>query len=162
VPYQRFSLVAYSKEVLTSLIPGRIYYKPHYRGSQILLDYGFNITEETAVGLSMVGSFWFLGGYVPVFFGGIGLGLLHWLVIVILRHAWVVSKAKAFLYFSIFGPTIVWASRVDLISHWRDLVYRFVMAALLYQVIRFIIGDYDRVVGGGESYSVWGEERRLE
>lgn len=162
VPYRRFSPVAYPKEVLTALIPGRIYYRPHYRGSQILLDYGFNITEKTAVGLSMIGSFWFLGGYVPVFFGGIGLGLLHWLIIAILQRAWLVSKAKAFLYFSIFSPTILWASRVSLINHWHDIAYRIVMATLLYQIVRFIIGDYGGVVGGGESYSVGDEEVRLE
>lgn len=160
VPYRRFSPVAYPKEVLTALIPGRIYYRPYYRGPPILLDYGFMITEQTAVGLSMIGSFWFLGGYVPVLFGGVGLGLLHWLVIVILRRSWAVSKAKAFLYFSIFSPTIMWASRVSLINHWHSVVYRLVLAFIIYQVVRLIIGDYGPVMYGSESYSVLPEEEQ--
>ena len=158
VPYRYFSPVQYPREVVESLIPGRIYYRAYYRGSKVLIDYGFKITEATSVEVSMIGNLWLMGGYLPVFFGGMALGLLHWLLMWILRRAWTVSKMKAFLYFSIFAPQLFWASNIALIGHWRGIVYSLAMAFIVYHILRLLIGDYGPAVYGSQSYSILPEE----
>jgi hypothetical protein len=154
--------VGYSLELLTNLVPGRIYYNPYYGDTKLLIDYGFMITEETAVGLSMIGSFWLLGGYVPVFFGGIATGLLHWFLIVILRKSWAVSKAKAFVYFSVLAPKILWSPRIPLIEHWHAVIYNLVIASVLYLIVKVVIGDYRISAYDIESYSWLSEEEERQ
>ena len=85
VPYRHFSPARYPKEMLEALILQRFYYKPYYRGSLMLLNYGMCIIPgKTSIGVSLLGSFWILGGYPFMFLGGIAIGLLHSLFIVIL------------------------------------------------------------------------------
>jgi hypothetical protein len=141
VPYLPFSPVAYAKEMLETLIPGAIYYHPYYRGEFHLLDYGLRISEETSVGISMIGSFWLVGGFVAVFFGGIALGLLHSLIILILKRCRAVSSAKAFIYFSILATSFIWTARIEFIVHWHDLVYRLILCFIIYQVVRPFINE---------------------
>jgi hypothetical protein len=107
----------------------------------ILRDYGFMITEKTSVEISMIGSLWLMGGYFPVFFGGIALGSLHWLLVWILRRNWAISKMKAFIYFAILSQEIFWAPNISLIDHWHDVVYRIALAFVLYRVMRLVIGE---------------------
>jgi hypothetical protein len=154
VPYLPFSPVRYFRELLENLIPGTIYYNPYYRDIRLLIDYGFVITEKTSVNLSMIGSFWLLGGYLPVFFGGVAVGLLHWVLIIILRRSWAVSKAKAFVFFSVLAPKIIWAPRISLIEHWHIFIYNIVIASVIYLIIKVLIGDYGVMAYSDESYSL--------
>ena len=141
-PYRYFLPQLFVREAFESLIPGVLYFRPYYRGTLILLDYGFTIVPGvTSVEVSMIGNLWLMGGYFPVFFGGITLGLLHWLLVWILRRSWAISKMKAFIYFSIFSHALFWAPNNDLIGHLHTVVYRIVLAFVLYHVMRLVIGE---------------------
>ena len=141
IPYRSFKLLHYLREIAEALIPGKIYYRPYYRGDIILRDYGFYVTETTSIDTSLLGSFWFLGGYLFIFAGGIAVGLFHSLIMLVLRRASSASKIKAFVYFSVFAPSVFWASRIGFIEHWRDMMYRFVLAFILYQVVKLIVAE---------------------
>jgi hypothetical protein len=141
-PYLHFSPVNYAKEVIVSLLPGRFfYYRHYYQGSDILPEYGINVTETSSVEVSLIGNFWLLGGYMPVFIGGIALGLMHGLIVWLLRKSWAVSGTKTFIYFSIFAPSILWSPNPDIISASRDMVYRLMLAWIIYFVVRIFVGD---------------------
>lgn len=155
-PYRYFKPFPFIRETFESLIPQVLYYRPYYRGTYMLNAYGIRVDEYTSVELSMIGSLWLLGGYLPVFFGGIALGLLHWLVVKMLQHNWTFSKMKAFIYFGVLSPGIVWAPNYAIITHWRYLMYRIMLAFILYNILRFVIGDPGRGV-----YQLGGEDQMV-
>ena len=78
VPYLEFDPVAYTAEfVLSAIAPARFYSDYFYSTTYHLNRYGLRVGISTSVELSLPGSLWMLGGWAPVFLGGIGIGLLH-------------------------------------------------------------------------------------
>jgi len=138
------------KEVLTSLIPGRIYYKPFYQANWILANYDFMITEETSVEVSMLGNLWLLGGAKIVFLGGAGLAMLHGLFIFIVRRAWRKSELKGFLFLGLFSNTLLGAAGLDIIAHWRAMVWRLIFAFVIFLVLGLLSGELGGRASGGE------------
>lgn len=139
--YLPFSLFGYVREYLTTLIPGRIYYHPFYTGNWILDRYGFMINEETSVEVSMVGNMWLLGGFFPVFVGGFILSIIHSGFMYLLRRAWRQSAFKAILILAFTGNLLVGAAGLDIIAHWRNLIYRIVFALFVYFFIVALVQE---------------------
>jgi hypothetical protein len=144
VPYRKFLPHIFIREAAESLLPQRLYHHPYYRGTMVLLDYDFMITEQTSVEVSLIGNLWMMGGYIPVFLGGVMVGLLHGGLGRLIRKSLPYSKMKAYIYFALFAPGILWAFNLDFISHGRAMVYRLILAFIVYQIFRLIIGDPDR------------------
>ena len=103
-PYRHFRPYPFIKESLESLLPGALVYNPYYRGTGILLNYNFNIVPgKTSVEVSMIGSLWSMGGWLPVIFGGIAMGFIHGVLIKLVQRSWRTSEMKAYIYISIFS-----------------------------------------------------------
>ncbi|MFO0840237.1 MAG: hypothetical protein U1D55_17145 [Phycisphaerae bacterium] len=134
-PYMDFSPQLYFTELFTRLLPGVIYYAPHYSWTTILTDYDIRITDKTSVELSTVGSFWILGGWTAVAIGGLALGLTHALLANLIAGAARRSYLKGLFYLAMVGPHVLWCQNLDYISHFRLLVYALIGAVLIYQLV---------------------------
>ena len=133
--YLDFNPQAYMQESLTRLLPGRLYYKPYYSTTGRLERYDFLITEETSVELSMLGSLWMIGGYLPVVVGGVCIGILHVILMRVIRGAVRGSSFKGIFYFSMVLPTLMWGHNLDPITHFRAVVWKTAAAILLYYLL---------------------------
>jgi len=134
-PFLPFHMGEYGKELLASLIPGRLYYEPVYRGNRILSEYGFLITEKTNVEVSMLGNLWLLGGNMFVFLGGLAAGGLHWLLMGCIRLSRGLNGTLGLLFLGVVGTTLVGAAGQDIISQWRSIIWHLIFASLFYSVI---------------------------
>jgi hypothetical protein len=154
VPYRAFRL-AFIAEMARSLLPAALYYNLYWRGTAVLLDYGFHITEYSSTEVSIVGGFWVLGGWPAVAVGGFAVGLLHWWLISILRRNWQKSKMKAFVYFSVYVPVLLWGPNYQPIDYWRVTIYAMGFAFIVYQALRLLIGDRGRGIQQEELEEVY-------
>jgi hypothetical protein len=143
-PYRSFGFIAYFKEFFLMLLPGRIYYNPYYTGSYVLRDYGFMITEQTSVEVSLLGNFWLIGGPWFVFMGGVFAGGLQYLLVKLIRRAWRRSQFKAMLYVGLISNLLFGASGQDIMSNWRNIVWQLIYAYIFYLFISFIAGEFSR------------------
>lgn len=145
VPYRLFRLQPFIRECFEALLPGVLVYHPYYRGTHILLDYGFHIAlGVTSTDVSMIGNLWMMGGWLPVAFGGIALGLWHGLLVKILQRCWRASEMKALVYFSILLPSIFWTTNFDFITHWRTTIYGLALATIIYWLLKLFITEQRR------------------
>jgi hypothetical protein len=141
-PYRDFEFIPYFKEFFLMLLPGRIYYRPYYSGSIVLTDYGFMITEQTSVEVSLIGNLWLMGGAWIVFIGGIFTAGLQYLLIKVIRRAWRRSQFKAMLYVGLISSLLFGASGQDIMSNWRNIVWQLIYGFLFYLFIGFISGEF--------------------
>lgn len=77
---QDFDLALFGIEFAETMLPAYLFGSKdsqRYVGSRILREYGFMITEETSVEVSLIGSLCAAGGPVLVVVGGLVLGLFH-------------------------------------------------------------------------------------
>jgi len=145
IPYRLFRVQLFIPECFEALLPGRLVYRPYYRGTHILLDYGFNIIEgKTSTEVSMIGNFWSMGGWLPVIFGSIALGLWHGFLVKILQRCWRASEMKALVYFSVLLPFLFWTSNWDFITHWRTTIYGLGLATIIYWFLKLFITEQRR------------------
>jgi hypothetical protein len=154
VPYRAFRL-AFISEMAKSLLPAALYYNLYWRGTAVLNNYGFHITESSSTEVSIIGGFWLLGGWPAVAIGGFAVGLLHWWLISILRRNWRKSKMKAFVYFGMYTPHLLWASNYQPIDYWRITIYNMTFAFIFYQMLRLVIGDRGRGIQQEEFEEVY-------
>ena len=139
-PFLPFELGLYVKEIAASLLPGRSYYEPVYRGNRILSEYGFLITKQTSVEVSMLGNLWLLGGYPFIFLGGLAAGLLHWFLMAILRMAKKRNALMGLLFLGVVGSTLLRASGQDIISQFRTIVWHLIFAWVFWLVTATLSG----------------------
>ncbi len=157
VPYLEFSIGRYSAEMLRSLLPrrftGTIYTYDIYATNWHLRRYGFEITDKTAVGLSMMGHFWMLGGLMAVIIGALAVGLLHGALVVFIKRCWEHSIAKAMIFIAVLAPELMWARGEDFITHWRMTVWRLLFGLAIYVLYRMIGGRLRRAAGPEDTYA---------
>src|SRR4029453_15464642 len=103
-PYLDFSPSHYAWELLTRLLPGKLFYEPFYSTNERLQPYGFLITEDTAFPMSLLGSLYLLGGIGPVAIGAFVFGLLHSLLGQLIGAANRRSQYLGLFIFSIIAP----------------------------------------------------------
>jgi hypothetical protein len=134
VDYLGIHPLLYGKELLLSILPqftgdeARF----NYTGRWIPKRYGVEITETTAVGITMVGHFWMFFGLTTVLVGGFILGLVHRYVSVLLVR---VSKRDFFLallIIAMLGEPYLWGQGRDFIEHMRQIVTHIAGAYIVY------------------------------
>lgn len=83
-PFKEFAFFDYVKEFfLFLLVPGVVQRwlglgaEHGYAGYMFLAKYGYRVDEGVGVSPSTVGAQWVLGGFLPVLFGGLFMGVLH-------------------------------------------------------------------------------------
>lgn len=151
-PFVPFDLLAYLEELFLSVLPQRFFFKaPFYSGSEILLTYGFNISDTTAVEVSMIGSFYLLGGNLAVFLGGGALGLVHTVLILVLRSAGRSSGLKPLFLLGVLGGSLIGMTGHDLIHQWRRYVWCLLIGHAFYPVVSAITRERSCFPGSGNS-----------
>lgn len=140
LPYFEFEPGKYAKEAAESLLPGILYFQPYYRTNWHLMRYGFNI-GPTSIEISLLGHFWMMGGWAAVFIGGLATALMHGIVLEIIRRARKISWTKALIYTAFLCTAMFDCFGDDFIGAFRALVWRFMLAVLVYQAIRLVHPD---------------------
>ena len=143
-PYVDLSIERYLIEFFMRMLPKRFFGDLYYseQPNRILRGYGFLITEETSIPLSLPGSLYMLGGVLPVVLGGIAIGLVHIGLGGCLRAAGRRSRYLPLFVFAMCAPDFVWGQNFDPITHTRSLVWSGVSAWALYQLfLRPLIGE---------------------
>lgn len=142
IPYLDFSPAAYGWELLTRLLPGKLFYEPFYSTNDRLREYGFLITAETSYPMSLLGSLYMLGGVVPVILGGSAFGVFHALLGRGIGWANRRSRYLGLFIFSMIASTLIWSQNVDLIANFRVTAWRVLSALVLYGVILRPLAEY--------------------
>lgn len=148
VPYLDFDAARFIEEYLAVVfIPSRFYNNPYYSNTAHLNDYNHLVNEKTSEELSLPGSLWMYGGYLPVILGSMALGLLHTGVMKWIRYANRVSAYKGLFYFALIAGTIMWGFNLDLLTHTRSIVRGMAIAIVLwYCLVKWILGRSARRV----------------
>jgi hypothetical protein len=135
-PYVDFSWKRYGVEFVTRLLPRRFMRELYYseQPNRILRAYGFLITDETSEPLSMIGSLYMLGGFIPVVAGGLAIGFFHSGVRSYLRAARRRSPYLAIFSFAMIASEMLRGHNRDLISHVRTLVWNGIGAFALFHL----------------------------
>lgn len=134
--YVEFSPGRYVSEfVIRMFVPGRIYDPSFYSTTFQLRNWGFNITEEHSVELTMLGALYMVGGLVPVFIGGVLIGLVHVLVMRYIDRVQGHSMHAALFLAAALAPTLLNGRGADPISHVRTLVWQIVGVSILYFIL---------------------------
>ena len=112
VDYLEFNPLRYGAEMAIAIfVPGKIYSDYYYSTTYHLNNYGLRVViGGTSVELSLPGSLWMLGGWLPTFFGAIITALLHLAVMYWLRAANRKSVYKGLFYLGMMAGVIVWGS----------------------------------------------------
>jgi hypothetical protein len=140
VPFLGFDPGQYCLETAISLIPGKLkehmtfFISAKYAYNFHLNDYGFELTEEHQVGISIFGHFWSIGGYPFMVIGGALLALMQWVVFGFVNRAFRKRPEKGLFYVSFILPTFVWMSGKGFIDVSRGLFWQMVLAVLFYIV----------------------------
>jgi hypothetical protein len=151
-PYHPISPFGFAYEMVASLKPGATSF---YTSTGILLDYGFRVIPgQTSVEVSLVAGWWLLGGWPAIIVGGLAMGCFHCWLIKILQRAGRISKMKAFIFFSMYAPELLWATNHQPILYWRTTIYAMFFAFVVYQTLRFTIGDPGRDAPSQDNYVV--------
>jgi hypothetical protein len=130
-PCLDFSPASYGWELLTRLLPGRLFYAPYYSTSARLQQYGFLITEETSYPMSL-GSLYMLGDVVPVILGACAIAGFHSLRSRLIGLASRRSRHLGLFIFSMMASTLIWSQSVDLITNLRVAARRVLSALVRY------------------------------
>lgn len=162
VPYHYFAPQLFLKEAVMTLLPQQYFYYPPYYGDITLLTaYGFLIIPGvTSTEISLISSFWMMGGWLWIILGGICLGLLHGFLVKIIHRNSMRSMMKTIIYFCFFAPQLIWGPNLCIMLHFHIIIYSIVMAFIFYQILRLIIGDPGRGVyqPDNEELAVYAEQ----
>ncbi len=143
VEYLEFQPVKYVTElVVSTLVPGRLYSDYYYSTTYHLNRYGLRVGTTTSVELSLPGSLWMLGGWLPVFVGGLYIGMLHLFVMNWLRAATRKSAYQGLFYLSVILGTVAWGFNWDPITLTRGLLRVMLAAVILWHfLVRPLLGN---------------------
>lgn len=150
-PYRYPSPVKYAKELAIYMLPDQlirrltgitdpitklsVLLETDYTGTWLLRDWGMDVTPTSAVGVSTIGHFWMLGGFLPVLFGGFAVALVHTLVARITRRFWVKNPDKAIYYFAALLYCFIWSMSWDFIQLLRNVLWNSIYALAAWMVI---------------------------
>lgn len=164
VPYLEFDPVRYFGEMaISAVVPGRIWADYFYSTTYHLNGYGLRVTTSTSVELSLPGSLWMLGGWIPIFLGGIWVGLLDGCLMHWLRSATRKSSYQGLFYLAMIIGTVLWSFNWDPITLTRGLLRNAFFAWLLWNlVVRPYLGPQamTRVARQPQSYPLMPERLR--
>lgn len=118
-----------------------------YTGTWLLRDFGMEVSPTTAVGVSTIGHFWMLGGFLPVLFGGFAVALVHALVARITRRFWIKNPDKAIFYFAVLCYCFIWSMSWDLIQLLRNVLWNSIYALVAWM----LISQFLKIGGGATS-----------
>lgn len=155
IPYLGFNPKRYFLETAISFIPGKLkehmtfYIESQYAYNFHLNNYGFHLTEEHQVGISIFGHFWVLGGYPFMIVGGVMVALLQWAACSFVNRSFRVMPEKGLFYLAFLLPSFIWMSGRGFIAVLRGLFWQMVLAVLFYYV--FIWPFLKRNVSEGAS-----------
>lgn len=137
VPYMHFSLFAYCREIFSTLfIPQRIIYYAPYSETITLNNYGFHVIPGGhSVELSMIGSFWMVGGYLAVFLGAIAVGLFHSAIAHWIACASRRSVLKGAVFLAGLSAQLLWTQNLAFPSHVKVTVWSAAFAGLFYHLV---------------------------
>ena len=152
IPHLGFDPIKYAQEMIWTLKPGRQLTMADYGHNFHMLKYGFTISDKTAVGQSMLGHLWMIGGLAGVIMGGLGLGLLHGVLVLAIKRAWEHSMAMALILIAGVAYPLVWARGVNCISHWRFLVWFTAFSFVFYFFYRLVAGPLYRATRPQDTY----------
>lgn len=127
----------YLYEAGRSILPAFIFGQPgprRFTGCDVLKDYGFRITSETAVEVSLLGSLYNHGGMGMVFIGGLLIGLAHLAFCRVLFRREVAGWRLMFLSGSV--AVSLWAYNNDLIHNVRSQLLMTLYCSLAYVLLR--------------------------
>jgi len=135
--YVDFSMRRYFMEFLLRMLPRRFFGELYYseQPNRILRNYGFLITDETSVPLSLIGSLYMLGGTLPVMVGAAVIGAFHSLVAWGLQLSRRVSPYLPLVVFAMISSELLWGQNRDPISHVRSVVWDAMWGVVLYYCI---------------------------
>lgn len=126
-------------------IPGVIYSRGDYTNTEILPMYGIDITETSSVPIGIIGSFWVMGGMIPIIFGALATGAIIGLCARTIGNYESYSPLKALFVLSVLAPVLFEAPLYDFISLAKFLLWRMVAALILYNVfLGRLIGESGR------------------
>jgi hypothetical protein len=137
-PYLGFDPSQYIKETAVSFIPGKvlphmpIYLRARYMGNFILNNYGFHLTEEHQVGVTLLGHFWLLGGYPFIIIGAFAVAFLQWIFISIVNRALRRAPEKALFYLAFILTVMIWMPGRGFISAMRQLFWYLVLGTAFF------------------------------
>lgn len=134
-PYLNFSWTDYGWELVTRLLPGKLFYAPFYSDNERLQAYGFLISDESSFPMSLLGSLYLLGGLVPVALGAVAFGIFHSLLGRLIGLASRRTSYLGLFVFSMVASTLIWSQNVDLITNVRVTAWRVLSAFVLYLAI---------------------------
>jgi hypothetical protein len=144
IPYIDFEFSRYLREyALTVFVPGRIYADPYYSSSYLLNPYGLRVNQYTSVELTIPGSLWILGGWLPVLLGGVWIGVLQ---VIVMR--WISAATAKSPYQGLFYLTFIMAAFMNGITTelmWiTTVIFRRALAAIVlwHLFARPILGRY--------------------
>lgn len=140
--YLPFSIKDYVAEFFGRLLPAKIYYNSYYSSTGLLRNYDFMITDKTSVELSFIGSLYMLGGYIPIALGTFFVALVHGWFGRWVERARRVNPYKGLFYCGMLAQTFLWGQNLDIISHFRILVWQSIAAVVLYfLIVRVFVGQ---------------------
>lgn len=140
VPFLGFEPDRYLREMAISFVPGKIlqgmklYFSAKYVYNFNLNRYGFHLTEEHQVGISIIGHLWMLGGYPFIIGGAIFLGLMQWIVFAFINRSLRSRPEKGVFYAGFIMSTFMWMSGRDLIIVIRGLFWQVILAIAFYYI----------------------------
>ncbi|MCB9853105.1 MAG: hypothetical protein H6819_08415 [Phycisphaerales bacterium] len=137
VPFMAFEASKYGLEIVASLfVPGTIWFYAPYSVTTNLNNYGFHlIPGGHSVELSLIGSFWMIGGYVAVFLGAIATGMFH----AALAH-WINAAArrsilKGAIYLAGISLSVLWCQNLAFPDHLKVTIWAGAFMVLLYHLV---------------------------
>jgi hypothetical protein len=134
-PYLPFSWVDYGWELVTRLLPGKLFYQPFYSDNERLRAWGFLISDQSSFPMSLLGSLYMLGGVGPVALGAAAFGVFHSLLSRMIGWAIRRDRYLGLFVFSMIASTLIWSQNVDLIANVRVTAWRLLSAFVLYITI---------------------------
>jgi hypothetical protein len=146
IPYMDFDLARYLREYAVSVfVPGRLYSDPYYSSNYLLNAYGLRVNQSTSVELTIPGSLWILGGWIPVLLGSIWIGLLHAAVMCWIRAATRKSPYQGLFYLTLLMTALIGGFTTELMAMTTTIFRRALAAIVLWHLlIRPILGRYAR------------------
>jgi hypothetical protein len=151
-PFIGFRPGQYAKEASLNLLPGFIVSAVNeravYSGNYYLTNYGFMLSEEHQVGVSLLGSLWLLGGWAFLVVGAIFVALLQLAAILLVMRYQRSSPAKGLWFVSILAGSFLWFSGRNVLMSSRQVFWSWILAWLsYYMIVRPLVIQNEREFG---------------
>jgi len=143
VPYLGFSPTRYLKESAIAFTPDKFFdrldfeSKAKYAGNFILNRYGivrFYISRKHQTGVTLLGHFWLLGGFLFIIIGAVLVALVQGAVFILINRALRRKPAMALFLTACMLASAIEIPGVDFINAMRLLFWRLVLGTAFYYV----------------------------